>query len=112
MNIIVDRPQLVRTVLLYLNMNFGDLTRKNSNNQYHSLFEFYANLNNEVMMEYDVQEELVYIDYDFWSKIESLFQLNYNDTQSIMKVWLGEKFKELEGIKPIKAVSDLELEDD
>ena len=108
MNIIVDRPQLVRTALLYLNNNFGDLTRKTSNNSYNSLFEFYANLNNEIMIEYDVQEDLVYIHWDFWSKIESLFQLNYNDTQSIMKVWLGEKFKELEGIKPIKAVSDLE----
>ena len=28
MNIIVDRPQLVRAMLLYLNMNFGDLTPK------------------------------------------------------------------------------------
>ena len=26
MNIIVDRPKLVRVVLLYLNNNFGDLT--------------------------------------------------------------------------------------
>ena len=112
MNIIVDRPQLVRTVLLYLNMNFGDLTRKTSNKSYSSLVEFYANLNNEIMIEYDVQEELVYIDWDLWSKIESIFHLNYNDTQSIMKVGLGEKFKELEGIKPIKAVSDLEYEDD
>jgi hypothetical protein len=108
MNIIVERPQLVRTALLYLNMNFGDLTRKTSNNSHSSLFEFYANLNNEIMIEYDVQEDLVYVHWDIWSKIESLFQLNYNDTQSIMKVWLGEKFKELEGIKPIKAVSDLE----
>ena len=112
MNIIVDRPQLVRTVLLYLNMNFGDLTRKTSNKSKSSVVEVYANMNDEIMKEHDLQEELVYIDYDFWSKIESLFQLNYNDTQSIMKVWLGEKFKELEGIKPIKAVSDLELEDD
>ena len=112
MNIIVDRPQLVRTVLLYLNMNFGDLTRKTSNNSYSSLFEFYANLNDGIMIEHDVQEELVYIHWDLWSKIASLFQLNYNDTQSIMQVWLGEKFKELKGIKPIKAVSDLEYEDD
>ena len=112
MNIIVDRPQLVRTVLLYLNMNFGDLTRKTSNNSYSSLFEFYANLNDEIMIEHDLQEDLVYIHWDLWSKIESIFHLNYNDTQSIMKVCLGEKFKELEGIKPIKAVSDLEYEDD
>ena len=110
MNIIVDRPQLVRTVLLYLNMNFGDLTEKTSDYIYNSVY--YVNLNDEVMMEYNAQEELVYIDYDFWSKIESLFHLNYNDTQSIMKVWLEEKPYELVGIKPIKSVSDLGLEED
>ena len=110
MNIIVDRPQLVRTVLLYLNMNFGDLTEKTSDYLYNSVY--YVNLNDEVMMEYNEQEELVYIDYDFWSKIESLFHLNYNDTQSIMKVWLEEKPYELVGIKPIKSVSDLGLEED
>ena len=110
MNIIVDRPQLVRTVLLYLNMNFGDLTEKTSDYLYNSVY--YVNLNDEVMMEYNAQEELVYIDYDFWSKIESLFHLNYNDTQSIMKVWLEEKPYELVGIKPIKSVSDLGLEED
>ena len=111
MDIQVNREQIFRVVIKWLNMYFGDLTRKTSNNNYSSLFEFYANLNNEIMIEYDVQEELVYIDWDLWSKIESIFHLNYNDTQSIMKVWLGEKFKELEGIKPIKAVSDLELEE-
>ena len=110
MDIQVNREQIFRVVIKWLNMYFGDLTPKTSNDLYNSIY--YVNLNDEVMMEYDAQEELVYIDYDFWSKIESLFHLNYNDTQSIMKVWLEEKPYELVGIKPIKSVSDLELEED
>jgi hypothetical protein len=98
MNIIVERPQLVRTVLLYLNMNFEDLTLKTSINRPNSVY--YVNLNDEVMMEYDKGTERVYINYgQIWLKIESLFHLNYSDVQSIIKVWLEESYK-LEGVTP------------
>ena len=98
MDIIVDRPQLVRTVLLYLNMNFGDLTPKTTEKYPNSVF--YVNSDNEVMMEYDKENEDVYIHYEhIWSKIKSLFHLNYNDFQSIMKVWVEEAYK-LEGVTP------------
>jgi hypothetical protein len=41
------------------------------------------------MMEYDKEFGSVYIHYNnIWSKIESLFSLEYDDIQSIMKVWL------------------------
>jgi len=99
MDIIVDRPQLVRTVLLYLNINFGDLTLKTSINRPNSVY--YVNLNDEVMMEYDKGTERVYINYgQIWLKIESLFHINYNDVQSIIKVWLEEKPYELVGVTP------------
>jgi hypothetical protein len=98
MDIIVDKPQLVRIVLLYLNMNFGDLTRK-TNSEYPNAV-FYVNPSNEVMMEYDKENEEVWINYvHIWSKIESLFHLNYRETQSIMKVWLEETYK-LGGVIP------------
>jgi len=99
MSIIVDRPKLVISVLVYLNMNFGDLTRKRSINRLNSVY--YVNPNNEIMMEYNQKNYLVYINYDdIWSKIESLFHLNYNDVQSIIKVWLEEKPYELVGVTP------------
>ena len=98
MNIIVDRPQLVRTVLLYLNMNFGDLTPKKHKN--YSGNVFYVNSDNVVMMQYNQENERIYIQNDhIWGKIESLFHLNYNDTQSIMKAWLEETYK-LVGVTP------------
>ena len=87
MDIIVDRPQLVRVVLLYLNKNFGNLTPKKSFKHPNSIF--YVDSNNEILMEYDKKIDEVYIHYErIWSKIESLFSLNYRETQSIMKVWL------------------------
>ena len=98
MDIVVDKPQLVRVVLLYLNKNFGNLTPMTNSEFPNSVF--YVNTDNEVIMEYDKENEHVWIDYyNFWSKIESLFSLNYRETQSIMKVWLEETYK-LEGVTP------------
>ena len=98
MDIIVDRPQLVRVVKLYLTKFFGDLTPKTNSKYPNSVF--YVNPSNEVMMEYDKGTDRVYIHYDhIWSKIESLFHLNSRETQSIMKVWLEETYK-LGGVTP------------
>ena len=106
MDIIVDRPQLVRTVLLYLNMNLGDLTPKTTK-KYPELV-FYVNPSNEVMMEYDKEAERVYINYDeIWLKIESLFHLNYDDTKSVIRVWM-EEYYNLEGVTPWKGVRYLQ----
>jgi hypothetical protein len=98
MNIIIDRPQLVRVVLLYLNMNFGNLTPKTSSDHPDSVF--YVDSDNEIMMEYDKQYEYVIIHYNqIWSKIGSLFSLNSKDTESIIKVWLEETY-DLRNLKP------------
>jgi hypothetical protein len=103
MDIIVDRPQLVRTALLYLNMNFGDLTPE----KYEDINSvFYVNPSDELMMEYDKENERVYIQNDhIWSKIQSLFHLDYDDTQSIIKVWLEETYK-MGGLTPLPSFMD------
>lgn len=100
MNIIRDRPLFVNSVLRYLNMNFDTLKPKEHKDYPQSVF--YVNSDNQVMMEYNQKIERVYIHYnDIWSKIESLFHLNYDDVQSIMKVWLEETY-ELEGVTPLR----------
>jgi len=98
MNIQVNKHQLERVVVKWLNNHFGNLTPKKHKDHPNSVF--YINSGNEVMMEYDKENWEVFIHNDhIWSKIESLFHLNYNDTQSIMKVWLEESYK-LEGVTP------------
>jgi len=106
MDIQVNKDQLERVVIKWLNKHFGNLTPKKHKEHPNSVF--YVNSNNNVMMEYDQETDRVYIHYDhIWSKIESLFHLNYNDTQSIMKVWLEEVYK-LGGVTPIDFPSEVE----
>ena len=96
MDIQVNKHQLERVVIKWLDKHFGNLTQKKRNGYVNSVF--YVNPSNEVMMEYDKKNEYVFIHYEnIWSKIESLFHLNYDDIKSIMKVWLEEAYK-LEGV--------------
>ena len=75
MDIIVDRPQLVRVVLLYLNKNFGNLTPM-TNSEFPNLI-FYVDSGNDIIMEYDKENEWVFIDYGrIWLELESLFSIN------------------------------------
>jgi len=51
-------------------------------------------------MEYDEKKEYVWIDNDLiWSKLQSLFYIDYDDIQLIMKDWLEEHYN-LSGITP------------
>ena len=98
MNIQVNRHQLERVIIKWLDKHFGNLTQKRRNGYVNSVY--YVNLNDEVMMEYNKGTERVYINYgQIWSRIESLFHLNSSDVQSIIKVWLEEDYK-LEGVTP------------
>jgi len=98
MNIQVNKHQLERVVIKWLNKYYGDLTPKTTE-KYPELVS-YVNPSNEVMMEYDKETERVYINYDeIWLKIESLFHLNYDDTKSVIRVWM-EEYYNLEGVTP------------
>jgi hypothetical protein len=99
MDIIVDRPQLVRAMLLYLNMNFGDLTPKSYLNIPDKVF--YVDKQGGTVLEYEEDNEYgptVWVDRRLlWSRIENAFHLNYNDIQSILEVWYKETYN-LEGV--------------
>jgi hypothetical protein len=107
MNIQVNKHQLERVVIKWLDKHFGNLTQKRRNGYVNSVF--YVNPSNEFMMVYDKKTESVYInDGQIWLKIESLFHLNYRDTQSIIKAWLEEAYK-LEGVTPYKQILPVQI---
>ena len=100
MDIIVDRPQLVRAVKSYLTKFFGDLTPKT--NKDYSGSVVYVNSDNEDIMEHDKNTNNVWIDYGkIWSKLESLFYIKNDDIQLIMVDWLEEHYG-LSGVTPSK----------
>ena len=102
MNIQVNKDQLERVAIKWLDKHFGNLTPKKDKNDSNSVF--YVNSGNEVMMEYDKETGYVYIHTDhIWSHLENIFHLNYREAQSIMKVWFEDAYK-LEGVSP-KATS-------
>ena len=99
MNIIVDRPQLVRVALLYLNKNFGNLTPKSSSEYLDSIF--YVDSDNNAFMKYNQKNGYVFIHHDqIWSKIRSLFSLSSGETRLIMMLWLEETYN-LRGVTPV-----------
>ena len=107
MNIQVNRHQLERVVIKWLDKHFGNLTPKKRNGYVNLVF--YVNPSNEVMMVYDKKTESVYINYgQIWLKIESLFHLNDRDTQLIIKAWLEEAYK-LEGVTPYKQILPVQI---
>ena len=92
MDIQVNKDQLERVVVKWLNKYYGNLIPKKHRD--HPKSVFYVNSDNQVMMEYDKENGNVYINNDhIWSKIGLLFHLDYRETQSIMKVWLEETYK-------------------
>ena len=69
MDIQVNKDQLYRVVIKWLNKYYGNLIPKKDKNDPNSVF--YINSNNYVMMEYDKKYNIVYVHYDeIWSKIE------------------------------------------
>ena len=95
----VNTNQLEKVIIKWLNKYFGDLTPKKHKDHPNSVF--YVNSDNEVLMEYNQENEHVFIHYNnLWSKIESLFYLNYDDTKSVIRVWMEEDYN-LEGITPM-----------
>ena len=98
MNIIIDKPQLVKAVKLYLTKNFGNLTPKTSKDYPDSVF--YVNSDNEILMEYDKEYNFIYVSYvNIFSKLLSYFPINHSDIQLIMKDWLEEHYG-LRGVRP------------
>ena len=91
MNIIVDKPQLVKVVKLYLTKSFGNLTLKTSKDYPDSVF--YVNSNNEILMEYDKEWKFIYVSYDIWLRLERYFPINQSDIYFIIKDWLEDHYE-------------------
>jgi hypothetical protein len=101
MDIEVNKEQLHRVVIKWLNKYFGDLRPVEYNTYPESLF--YVNPNNKVIMEWVPEYDDVWVDSeDIWLKMESIFDLNDMDTQSIMEIWLRDTY----GLKNVSPHSD------
>ena len=100
MDIQVNREQMFRVVIKWLNTHYGDLKLKTHKDYPNKVF--YVNSGNYVMMEHNQETNRVWIDREgIWSKIESIFHLNLRDAVAIIKVWLEKTYK-LKEVMPLE----------
>jgi hypothetical protein len=103
MDIQVNRNQVFRVVIKWLNKNYGNLTQKTHKDYPNKVF--YVNSGDYVMMEHNQETNRVWIDREgIWSKVESIFHLSLRDVRAIMSTWLEETYK-LEGVMPLEDTS-------
>jgi hypothetical protein len=104
MDIQVNKHQLERIVIKWLNQHYGNLTPKKHTNVPRHIF--FVNSKNEIIMEYDYffkNHKDILVDNDrIWSKLHSIFHLKYLEVQSIIKVWLKETYGLDDDVKPLK----------
>lgn len=109
MDIQVNKNQLDRIVIKWLNKNFGDLTPKKRKDKPN--VSFYVNSDNEILMGYDKETKYLWSESRIWSMIESLFHLKYGEIHSIMNLWLKDTYN-LEGLTLLQMPNRFTFEED
>ncbi len=110
MDIQVNKHQLERVVIKWLNTHFGNLTPKKRKDN--PDVSFYVNSDNEVLMGYDKKNNYLWIsDPHIWLMIESLFHLKHGEIYSIMNLWLKDTYN-LEGATLMQVTGSFTLEED
>ena len=82
--------KLEHIVIKYLNEMYGDL--KESKNVFQSsyIISFVRGL--IVYMDYNVEDNVVFVYDAIWAELEILFNLEYDEIQRITTRWMGETF--------------------
>jgi len=100
MKYIINKNQLDKAALLWMNKNFSpdQLEIVKSEKYPNSIF---FKKNGEVVMEQDKKNKDFLFDYDkIWSFFESFFSMEYEQIEEVLSYWLEETLK-LKGYTPI-----------
>ena len=92
MNIQVNKHQLERVVIKWLDKHFGDLTIKKHNNYPKDIF--YINSKYQILIQFSKDYwEIDISDNHIWSHLENIFHLKDYYVRSIIKIWLEDTYK-------------------
>ena len=102
MDIQVNKDQLDRVAIKWLNIYYGDLKQKEFDDYPDEMF--YVNSRDEIMMSHLKAKfgKYIYIDDLIFEQIKTIFNLSYDDSESIIHKWLKETYN-LGGLRPYSA---------
>ena len=90
MDIQVNKDQLDRVVIKWLNKNYGNLTLKEISHIPNSVF--YVNSKNKEMMDYTINNKILYIEVEILISLIDLFKIDEVNIRSIIRKWVYETY--------------------
>jgi len=90
MDIQVNKHQLERVVIKWLNKYYGNLTLKEIS--YFTDTVFYFNPNNKQMMDYNTDNGILHVNNDILMSLVNMFKLTYADVRTIVPKWMHETY--------------------
>jgi hypothetical protein len=91
MKYIITESKLNKTILKWLNSEYGDLTPYETEEYTDYIF---FKKNDTVIFDYNKKNGVVTISYDhIWSFLENFFGLEYEEIQDLIKKWVEEHYK-------------------
>lgn len=92
MKVIITESQKNRTIIKWLNSEYGDLTPYET--EKHHPNQIFFMKDEKVLFNYNKKPKTVGISYDkIWSFLEYFFGLEYEEIQDITKEWIEEYYK-------------------
>jgi len=90
MDIQLNKHQLERVVIKWLNKYYGNLTLKEIS--YFTDTVFYFNPNNKQMMDYNTDNGILHVNNDILMSLVNMFKLTYADVRTIVPKWMHETY--------------------
>jgi hypothetical protein len=90
MDIQVNKHQLERVVIKWLDKHYGNLTLKEIS--YFTDTVFYFNHNNKQMMDYNTDNGILHVNNDILMSLVNMFKLTYVDVRTIVPKWMYETY--------------------
>ena len=90
MDIQVDKNQLDRVIIKWLNKHYGNLTLKEISHIPDSVF--YVNSKNKEMMDYTINNKILHVDSEILGSLIDLFKIHEVNVRSIIRKWVYETY--------------------
>jgi hypothetical protein len=86
MDIQVNKDQLERVVIKWLNKYYGNLTIKEISHIPDSVF--YVNSKNERVMDYTINNKILHLEVEILISLIDLFKIDKSEIKSIIRKWV------------------------
>jgi hypothetical protein len=90
MDIQVNKDQLDRVVIKWLNNHYGNLTVKEISHIPDSVF--YVNSKNKEIMDYTINNKILHMEVEILVSLTDLFKIDQSEVRSIIRKWVYETY--------------------